>query len=138
MTTIRVARQDDLDDVVELWQTSAGPTRLPCGVDEARQLLRRDPDALFVAETDGRVVGTLIVGWDGWRCNLYRMAVRPDHRRGGIAAALVGAAHRRAQAIGAERLDAIVDVDNDTGIAFWESLGFERNHSNGRWSSAFR
>lgn len=140
MTTIRVARQDDLDQAVALWDTAAGPTSLPCGIDEVRRLVERDPDALLVADAgdDARpvVVGTLIVGWDGWRCHMYRMTVRPDHRRDGVAARLVDAARRRAEALGAERLDAIVDLDNPGGIAFWESMGFTRRLNNGRWCSA--
>jgi ribosomal protein S18 acetylase RimI-like enzyme len=140
MTTIRLARQDDLDQVVALWDTAAGPTTLPCGIAEVRRLVDRDPDALLIADASGDearsdVVGTLIVGWDGWRCHMYRMTVRPDHRRGRVATDLVEAAHRRAEALGAERLDAIVDLDNPGGIAFWESIGFARKLNNGRWVS---
>ena len=125
--------------MVALWDTAAGPTTLPCGIDEVRRLVDRDPDALLVADAgnDGRseVVGTLIVGWDGWRCHMYRMTVRPDHRRGRVASDLVDAANRWADALGAERLDAIVDLDNPGGITFWESIGFTRKHNNGRWVS---
>jgi len=135
MTRIRAAVAGDVEQVAELWTTSAGPTRLPSGATEAHRLLARDPEALLVAESDGRVIGTLIVGWDGWRCSLYRMAVRGDHRRSGVAAALVRAARERAGSVGASRLDAIVDLDNGGGIAFWESQGFERNHNNGRWNA---
>ena len=143
MVTIRVARQDDLDQVVALWETAAGPTTLPCGIDEVRRLVDRDAEALLVADTSSdddaaEIVGTLIAGWDGWRCHMYRMTVRPDHRRGRVATDLVEAAHRRAAALGAERLDAIVDLDNSGGIAFWESMGFTRKLSNGRWVSTER
>ena len=147
MATIRAARHDDLDQVVALWETAAGPTTLPCGIDEVRRLVDRDADALLVADasndasddpTRSDIVGTLIVGWDGWRCHMYRMAVRPDHRRNHVATDLVEAAHRRATALGAERLDAIVDIDNPGGIAFWESIGFVRKPNNGRWVSTER
>ena len=140
MATIRVARHDDFDQVVALWATAAGPTSLPCGIDEVRRLVDRDADSLLVADASGDdtrsdVVGTLIVGWDGWRCNVYRMTVRPDHRRSRVATDLVEAAHLRAHALGAPRLDAIVDLDNPGGIAFWESMGFIHRLNNGRWCS---
>jgi ribosomal protein S18 acetylase RimI-like enzyme len=144
MVTIRVVQQDDLDQVVALWETAAGPTTLPCGIDEVRRLLDRDADALLVADAAATgagppdIVGTLIAGWDGWRCHMYRMTVRPDHRRGRVATDLVEAAHRRAEALGAERLDAIVDLDNPGGIAFWEGIGFTRKLNNGRWVSTER
>ena len=32
---------------------------------------------LLGAERDHHIVGTLIVAWDGWRGNMYRLAVLP-------------------------------------------------------------
>ena len=49
----------------------------------------RDPDALILAVDGDRIVGTVIAGWDGWRCHLYRLAVAPDRRRAGIGRALI-------------------------------------------------
>ena len=49
----------------------------------------RDPE-LFVVATDGsEVIGSLMGGWDGWRGNMYRLAVDPQHRRLGLARRLV-------------------------------------------------
>jgi ribosomal protein S18 acetylase RimI-like enzyme len=135
MVTIRTATAEDVNEIVSLWKRSAGPTALPCGPDEVELLIRRDPEALLIAQIEGQVAGTLIVGWDGWRCNLYRMAVDADHRRSRVATMLVDAAKRRAHSLGAVRLDAIVDLDNHGGIAFWEALGFVHKHNNGRWRS---
>jgi hypothetical protein len=36
--------------------------------------------------------------------------------------------------LGAARVDAMVDLENRTGIAFWESEGFEFDQADGRWS----
>jgi GNAT superfamily N-acetyltransferase len=77
------------------------------GATDVRGLLLRDSHALVVAADDGgRVVGTLIVGWDGWRGNLYRMAVATASRRQGIAAALVAEAERRLTDAGCRRISA--------------------------------
>ena len=107
---------------------------MPGGRAEALALLARDPDALLVAVDDDGLAGTVIVGWDGWRCHLYRMAVADTHRRRGVGAALVDAALERARALGVRRLDAMVADDNDLGIAFWEACGFERYDHDTRWS----
>ncbi len=40
---------------------------------------------------DGAIVATLIAAWDGWRGNMYRLAVAPELRREGIARTLVEA-----------------------------------------------
>jgi ribosomal protein S18 acetylase RimI-like enzyme len=134
MPTIRVATTDDLPQVVNLWDRFGGPTRNLPRIDDAMRLLERDPEALVVAVEDGRVVGTLIVGWDGWRCHLYRLAVGGEHRRQGIAQALVAAARARAEALGAVCLDAMVRLDNAPALALWEGAGFELTVHDVRYS----
>ena len=44
---------------------------------------------VLVAEVDVRVVGSIVGGFDGWRGNIYRLAVHPRFRRRGVARALV-------------------------------------------------
>ena len=134
MTTVRSGTADDAEAVVELWATSAGPTRLPSDPGAVARLLERDPEALLVAESDGAVVGSLILGWDGWRAHLYRMAVRADHRRQGVGRLLLDAADERARALGARRLDALVHDGNELGVAFWARLGFTRDPEDRRWT----
>ena len=134
MATVRCAEMEDLTAVVALWNRAAGPTRRAGHVPEATRLLQRDPDALLVAEAGGEIIGTLIVGWDGWRCHMYRMAVDPEHRRAGVARMLIARARERAVAVGAPRVDASVDLENSGAVAFWESVGFERDSHDSRWS----
>lgn len=131
---VRSASAGDIDAVLGVWAVASGPTRLQNDHGVVTRLLGRDPEALLVAEDDGVVVGTLIVGWDGWRCHLYRMAVLTSHRRRGVAAALTAEAERRARALGARRVDAMVNLENASGRAFWEDAGFERDDHDGRWS----
>jgi ribosomal protein S18 acetylase RimI-like enzyme len=139
VVAIRDARPDDIEPVLVLWELAAGPTRLPGTPESVGRLLERDPAALTVAEADGRVVGTLVVGWDGWRCHLYRLAVHPDHRRRQIAARLVAEARARARDLGARRLDAMVDNENDLGMRFWSAMGFTSGVSDDhRWTALLR
>ena len=109
--TIRYGRPDDVRDVLALWHRVADV--LPTSTDDepaVRALLARDPEALLVGEDDGRVVATVIVGWDGWRGNLYRLAVDPASRRARVASSLIGEAERRLTAKGCRRIAAAVQV----------------------------
>lgn len=133
MLAVRSATPADAGAVVDLWRTAAGPTHLPGGRAEVERLVARDPDALLLAEDDGELVASLIVGWDGWRCHLYRLAVEPSHRRHGVASRLVDAAEARARSLGARRLDAQVNHENGDGIAFWSNLGFVADADDRRW-----
>src|SRR5512142_2407962 len=106
--TIRPATPADVDAVLAFWAVAAENTDRHDSADAVRRLLARDPEALLLAEEGGLIVGSLIAGWDGWRCHLYRFAVHPDHRRRGIGRALLAVAERRFAAAGARRADAMV------------------------------
>ncbi|MCU1373738.1 MAG: Acetyltransferase [Actinomycetia bacterium] len=131
---IRPATAADLAAAAALWEVAGGPTRTPGSLAVAERLFARDPEALLVAVDGDEVVGTIVVGWDGWRCHLYRLAVLPAHRRRGIAAELVAAAVERASALGATRLDAMVADANHGAVAFWAAAGFGRDDDDHRWS----
>jgi ribosomal protein S18 acetylase RimI-like enzyme len=134
MLTIRAAVFDDLKQVVDLWDRAGGPTRHAGRYEEATALLEWDQEALLVALDDDWVIGTVIVGWDGWRCHLYRLAVDPAFRRRGVARSLLVTARRRAVALGAVRMDAMVGSTNETAVAFWEAEDFKLESGDGRFS----
>jgi ribosomal protein S18 acetylase RimI-like enzyme len=55
---------------------------------------------------------------------LQDVAVRPEHRRRGIATALAHAAERAVVARGFDRLRLSVSVDNDAALALYRHLGY--------------
>lgn len=131
--TIRSARSDEVDLVLELWTTGQP---VPSSTDDpegVRGLLRRDPTALFIAEAEGRLVGTLIVGWDGWRAGLYRLVVLPEFRRMGVATQLIQAGEARLRELGARRISCMVMSDHDHANAFWRAMGYELLDGVGRY-----
>jgi ribosomal protein S18 acetylase RimI-like enzyme len=134
VVTIGGATFEVVDDVLDLWTREGAHTRRPPGRAEVSALVARDEQALLVARDDERIVGTLIVGWDGWRCHLYRLVVEPTARRHGVARDLVAAARARAAGLGASRMDAMVDTENAAAVAFWEHVGFDVDTRSGRWS----
>ena len=95
--------------------------------------MRRDPTALVVAEAEGRLVGTLIVGWDGWRAGLYRLVVLPEVRRMGVATQLIQAGEARLRELGARRISCMVMSDHDHANAFWRAMGYELLDGVGRY-----
>jgi ribosomal protein S18 acetylase RimI-like enzyme len=130
---VRAGRLEDVPAVLLFWRHAtsvASSTDDPGGV---HALLARDPEALLVAELDGRVVGTLIVGWDGWRAGLYRLAVDPSLRRRGIGGSLVREAERRLLDIGARRVAAVVIGEHDHAVGFWRAMGYEHDARVGRF-----
>ncbi len=131
---LRAATLDDVEPVLKFWLDAAENDDRPADTAEAvRALIERDPAALCLAVDDGEIVGTLIAGWDGWRCHLYRLAVRPDRRQRGIAGALLAAAEQRFREFGAGRVDAMVLDGNDLGRNLWTRSGYQRQDNWSRW-----
>ena len=85
-----------------------------------------------------RIVGTVIAGFDGWRCHLYRLAVDPELRRRGIGTALLDAAHRRFASFGGRRADAMVLERNESGQSTWSAAGYQREDHWRRWVKPLR
>ncbi|GAB2613855.1 N-acetyltransferase [Paractinoplanes abujensis] len=136
---VGAAESSQLSDVLRFWLTAAENEGRPADTPAALAALHlRDPDALIVALDGERIVGTVIAGWDGWRCHLYRLAVAPDRRREGIGAALVEAAERRFRALGGTRVDAMVLDGNERAHAIWAARGYHRQDDWSRWVKPLR
>ncbi|AWT41778.1 MULTISPECIES: GNAT family N-acetyltransferase [Streptomyces] len=130
---IRAATPDDLDTVLAFWKTAAEGTSISDDRAGVERLVERDAEALILAERDGELLGTVIAGFDGWRCHLYRLAVRPDHRRQGIGTALLAAAEERFVRLGGRRGDAMVLVDNERAHHAWRAAGYAPEEHWRRW-----
>lgn len=134
---IRTASVEDAESVLAFWREAAEGTSITDDVDGVIRLVTRDPEALILAEADGVLVGSVIAGFDGWRCSLYRLAVLPSHRRRGISAALLEAAEKRFVAAGGRRGDAMVLEANERAHRAWASAGYHREDHWRRWVKRF-
>ncbi|MFI6287869.1 GNAT family N-acetyltransferase [Streptomyces sp. NPDC051018] len=130
---IRTAVASEAETVLAFWGQAAEGTSITDDVDGVTRLIARDPEALILAELHGRLVGSVIAGYDGWRCSLYRLAVLPGHRRRGIATALLQAAERRFEAVGGRRGDAMVLEANEGAHRAWSAAGYRREDHWRRW-----
>ncbi|MFJ8636182.1 GNAT family N-acetyltransferase [Streptomyces sp. NPDC093568] len=130
---IRAATTADLDAVLAFWKTAAEGTSISDDRDGVERLVARDPEALILADLDGELVGTVIAGFDGWRCHLYRLAVHPERRRRGIGAALLAAAEERFVGLGGRRGDAMVLQRNENAHHAWRAAGYTPEEQWRRW-----
>ncbi|MFH9349659.1 GNAT family N-acetyltransferase [Kitasatospora sp. NPDC017646] len=133
---LRTAVPEEIPALLALWARAARGTSITDDAAGVAALLARDPECLIVAapaDDPTTPIGTVIAGWDGWRCHLYRLAVDPEHRRRGIGAALLAAAEERFAALGGRRADAMVLDDNALGHRTWQAAGYRPEPRWSRW-----
>ena len=135
----RAAVTDDARAVLEFWSGAAEDSHRPADSALAIEaLIRRDPEALILAieeraTGDPELIGTVIAGWDGWRCHIYRLAVAPDRRRSGVGRLLIQAAEGRFARLGGIRADAMVLDENGLGQRAWKASGYVPQPEWSRW-----
>ena len=124
---IRPARRDEAQALLDLWKATGSGPSITDTPEHLRMVAEKSPDLLLVAESEGRLVGSVLGGWDNWRAHIYRLAVHPDFRRRGLARALTDEIERRLRARGARRIYALAATKQEMGVKFWESLPYEKS-----------
>ena len=124
VTRIRPFHNQDTDAVVALWQACAltRPWNDP-HKDSARKLAVQ-PQLFLVAEHQGTVVGTVMVGYEGHRGWVNYLAVSPDHQRRGLGRQLMEQAEEALLALGCPKLNLQIRHDNEAVRRFYEALGY--------------
>ncbi|HEX6688152.1 MAG TPA: GNAT family N-acetyltransferase [Solirubrobacterales bacterium] len=131
--TVRRSRGGDVDAVLELWALArSSHASVADHREDVERLLEESPAALLVAEAAGQVVGTVIAAWDGWRGNIYRLAVRDEYRRKGVGLRLMRAAEAYLHDCGAHRVTALVAYDDEAAGSFWDAAGYPQDAEIGR------
>ena len=116
----------DYEQVYQLWMSCSGMglNNLDDSKEGIERFLNRNPETCFVAETEQKIIGVIIVGNDGRRGYIYHTAVDPDYRNQGIATKLVNEAMKTLKSLGINKAALVVFTKNSDGNAFWEKIGF--------------
>jgi ribosomal protein S18 acetylase RimI-like enzyme len=119
---------DDYAPARALWENAGAGihVRRSDEPQEIQKKLQRDPDLFLVAEDEGKMVGTVIGGFDGRRGLIYHLAVDEAYRQKGLGSLLMDEVERRLKAKGCIKCYLMVTGDNDNAMRFYERRGWER------------
>jgi ribosomal protein S18 acetylase RimI-like enzyme len=117
---------DDLDEACSLWE-SIGLWLRPSDSREQMELfLGRDPGLHLAArDASGRLIATVLGGWDGRRGYVYHLAVASERQREGIAGRLMDELEERFRARGVLKAKLQITVENEVSRAFFAQRGYE-------------
>src|SRR2546423_1512562 len=123
--TIRIFEPHDEAQVVRLWNDCA--LTIPAN-DPQRDIALKcawQPGLFFVAEQSGKIIGTVMVGYDGHRGWINYLGVAPDQQRKGVARRLMQHAEAALRKIGCPKVNLQVRATNEGVVAFYKTIGFE-------------
>lgn len=127
--TIRTFGPDDVDAVVAV-NARAFAAHPEQGAMDRADFERRaasdwfDPEGLFVAEADGRVIGFHWTKVEDGVGEVYVVGVDPDRHGGGLGTALTARGLRHLWESGLRVVDLYVEGDNAPALAVYHRLGF--------------
>jgi ribosomal protein S18 acetylase RimI-like enzyme len=124
---IRPYRAADEAAVVALWRACdlVRPWNDPRK--DIRRKLRVNPEWFLVGEKAGKVVGTVMAGYEGHRGWINYLAVEPRLQRSGLGRALMTEAEGLLRAAGCAKINLQVRTGNTGVIAFYEQMGYRRD-----------
>lgn len=135
MFTIRPMVIEDYDAVIELMKRTPGVSfRDADSRESTHRYLDRNPGLSFVAEIGDQSVGCIMSGHDGRRGYLQHLVVLPEHRRKGIANALVENCLAMLDALGIAKSHIDVIRTNALAHAYWQSQGWQLRTDIDRYS----
>src|SRR5205823_3747004 len=118
--TIRPATPDDVNALLELWRRADAVPGVTDSAESIRLAMTAPNALILVAEVNGQVLGSVIGTFDGWRGNIYRLAVDPAYRRRGMARALVTQILEHIRKLGGIRVTSLVVHEHPWATGFWE------------------
>jgi len=113
------------DEVVDLWRKCNLVVPQNDPVEDIQRKLAFQPDLFFIALLDGKVVGSIMVGYEGHRGWLNYLAVLPEHQKRGYGRKLVERAVDELKRLGCLKVNLQVRRSNVSAVEFYKHLGFK-------------
>ncbi|MXW53966.1 MAG: GNAT family acetyltransferase [Gammaproteobacteria bacterium] len=126
---IRSFEAADQADVVGLWHECDLVVPWNDPVKDIQRKLRVQGELFLVGLLNGRMVATVMSGYEGHRGWINYLAVTPEHRGQGIGRCMMDAAEVRLRDLGCPKINLQVRRSNTQAVDFYRSLGFIEDES---------
>ena len=124
---IRSYQTSDESAVIDLWHRCNLVVPQNDPQHDIDMKLKAQSDLFFVGTVSGRIVATVMAGYDGHRGWIYYLAVDPDYQRKQIGRRMMAKAESALQKRGCPKINLQVRTSNQAVISFYERLGFSND-----------
>lgn len=116
------------DEVYALWMRTKnmGFNNVDDSLDGIKKLVTKNPLTCFMAEENGKIIGTVLAGNDGRRGYVYHLCVDENFRKQGIGKKLMDTMIDGMKKEGISKVALVVFAYNDSANAFYEKIGFTK------------
>ena len=121
---IRPYRESDQDAAVALWRECELVKPWNDPVKDIHRKLGIQRDLFLVGAMDGRLVATVMAGFEGHRGWVNYLAVAADCRQQGFGRLLMDEAEARLRAMGCPKISLQIRRSNADVVAFYRSTGY--------------
>ena len=116
--TIRPYVPADQETVIALWEACQLVVPQNDPIADIQNKILFQTDLFLVAIAEGRLVGTVMAGYEGHRGWINYLAVAPEQRRQGIAKTMMASAEKKLRALGCPKINLQVRRSNTTVYKF--------------------
>ena len=94
---------------------------------DIQRKLKVQADLFLVGLLSGRLVASVMAGYEGHRGWINYLAVAPDLQRRGIGRIMMGEAEARLRQLGCPKINLLIRVNNSDVYTFYQRIGFKED-----------
>ncbi|NMB54913.1 MAG: GNAT family N-acetyltransferase [Leptolinea sp.] len=119
---------DDYQAVYAVWESAGKGIHIAASdsLEEIGKLVKKSPGLFFVAELEGRIIGTVMGGFDGRRGLIYHLAVHPEYQNKHIGSRLLLQVEEALYNIGCTKVYLFLVPENIQQAGFYRKLNYEQ------------
>jgi ribosomal protein S18 acetylase RimI-like enzyme len=124
---IRKFTKNDKPKVIKLWRLvfkNDPPWNEPNAIIERKLAIQRN--LFLVGEVNGKIIATVLGGYDGFRGWVYHLAILPSHQRKGIGKVLMLELEKKLKNLGCPKINLQVRSSNSEVIQFYKKIGYSQ------------
>lgn len=121
---IKVMTLEDYEDVLKLWKSCNIPLNQSDEKEQIEIFLKRNPDTSLVGVLNGKIIASVLGGYDGRRGIVHHLAVDAKHQQNGFGTMILRHLEKIFENMGVIKINFWVKKDNLKVLSFYEKLGY--------------
>jgi ribosomal protein S18 acetylase RimI-like enzyme len=125
---IRAYKQKDQEGVIRLWEDCNIVVPWNNPIEDIKRKLKVNPELFLVGESEGKIIASLMGGYEGRRGWINNLAVSPEYQKKGLGRKIVNHVELLLKEMGCPKINLQVRTTNTKVIAFYNAIGYNDDH----------